>query len=121
MNVLLWVLQIALALLFVAGGAYKVFNPGDVAKRAVALPPGGWRAVGVIEMLGGILLVIPAGVTGRPDLIPLAAGVLALESLFLSAIYARTSVKLVAANPLVYSVPMALLAAVVAVARHALA
>ena len=120
MNILLWVVQIAVALLFLVGGGYKTFNPDVVAKRATTLPPGGWRAVGVFEVLGAVLLIVPAAVSRMPILTPLAATGLALESPALAALYARRSRRLVAANPLVYAVPMALLAAFVAYGRFAL-
>src|ERR1043166_1725507 len=62
------------------------------------LPPNVWRALGVIEIVGGVLLVVPARVSGVPMLTAFAAAVLAVESLALAAAYARKSVKLVAAN-----------------------
>jgi hypothetical protein len=113
MNILLWVLQLVLALLCLSGGAYKAFQFDELAKQMQALPRDGWRALGVFEMFCGVLLVVPA--TAK-----LAAAALALESLALSALYARYSLKLTAANPLVWSVVMALMAAFVAYGRHAL-
>jgi uncharacterized membrane protein YphA (DoxX/SURF4 family) len=118
MNVLLWVLQVALALLYLAGGAFKTFNPDDVAKQITALPPGAWRALGVFEVLGAVLLIVPAAAKWMPVLTPLAAAVLALETLALAAVYARYSLKLTAANPLVYAVPMGLMAVLVAYGRY---
>lgn len=120
MNILLWVLQVALAVLYIAGGSYKVFKFDELASYLSALPRGGWRALGVLEMIGGVLLVVPPAVTGMPFLIPLAAAVLALETLGLAGLYARYSRKLTAANPLVWSVVMGLLAAFVAYGRYAL-
>src|SRR5689334_6158607 len=120
MNVLLWVFQIALALLYLTGGAYKVFQGHTLTHYPPGLSRGGWGALGMLEVVGGILLVVPAGVTGIPMLTALAAAVLALETLTLAALFARRSVKLVAANPLVWAAPMGLLAAFVAYGRYAL-
>ena len=120
MNVLLWVLQAALALLCLAGGAYKTFKFEEVAQHMRALSHGGWRALGVLEMLCGILLIVPAAANWMPALTPLAAAVLALECLALSGLYARYSLKLNAANPLIWSVGMGLVAAFVAYGRYAL-
>jgi hypothetical protein len=120
MNVLLWILQGALALLYLAGGAYKTFMSGELAGRFAALPPGGWRALGVLEIVGGILLIVPAAVKWRPVLTPLAAAVLAVETLALAALYARYSRELAATNPLVWAVVMGLAAAFVAYGRYAL-
>jgi hypothetical protein len=123
MNVLLWVLQVPLALLSLAGGAYKVFMFDELAKvpAAGALSRGGWGALGVFEMLCAVLLVVPAAVKWMPVLTPLAAAVLALESLGLALLYARYSLELTAANPLVWVVVIGLTAAFVAYGRYALA
>ncbi len=112
MNVLLWVLQIALAFLYLSGGAYKVFKFDALANHLRALPRGGWRALGVLEMLGAVLLVVPA-------VTPFAAAALALETLALAGLYARYSLKLAATNPLVWAVVMGLLSAFVAYGRYA--
>lgn len=122
MNVLLWVIQAALALLFVAGGFTKVFKFDELAKVPAnrALSRGGWRVVGVFEILGAVLLIVPGAATWMPDLTPLAAAVLALESLSLAAMYARHSLRLAATNPLVWAAAMGLLAAFVAYGRYAL-
>jgi len=119
MNILLWVLQIAVAFLYISGGAYKVFKVDNLAGHFRGLPSNAWRALGVIELVGGVLLVVPAKVTGVPMLTALAAAVLAIESLALAAAYARKSLKLVAANPLVWCATMGLLAALVAYGRYA--
>ena len=107
MNILLWILQIVLAFFFLSGGAYKVFRVENLAGHFRGLPPNVWRALGVIEIVGGVLLVVPARVSGVPMLTAFAAA------------YARKSVKLVAANPLVWCAPMGLFAAVVAFGRWA--
>ena len=120
MNILLWVLQVALAFLYLSGGAYKVFKFDELATQMRALPRGGWRALGVLEMLGAVLLVVPAAVKWMPLLTPLAAAVLALETLALAALYARYSLKLAATNPMVWAVVMGLLAVFVAYGRYAL-
>ena len=122
MNVLLWVLQVALALLSLGGGAYKVFQFDELAKMpaTAALSRGGWRALGVFEIVCGLLLVVPAAAGWMPVLTPLGAAALAVESLALAAVYARYSVRLTAANPLVWVVLMGLMAAFVAWGRYAL-
>jgi hypothetical protein len=120
MNVLLWVFQVALAVLCLAGGAYKAFKFDELATQMRALSRGGWRALGALEMLCGVLLVVPAAAKWMPVLTPLAATVLALEALALAGLYARYSRKVAATNPLIWSVVMGLLAAFVAYGRYAL-
>jgi len=120
MNVLLWVLQVALALLYLAGGAYKVFKFDELANSLRALSRGGWRALGLLEMLGAVLLIVPAAANWMPVLTPLAAAALALETLALAGLYARYSLKVAATNPMVWAVVMGLLAAFVAYGRYVL-
>ena len=121
MNVVLWVLQVALALLAFAGGAYKVFMFDELAKMPAtgALARGGWGALGVFEMLCAVLLIVPAAAKWKPSVTPLAAAALALESLALAALYAQHSLQLTATNPLVWVVVMALMAVLVAYGRYA--
>jgi hypothetical protein len=120
MNVLLWILQVVLALLYLAGGGFKTINPDDVAKQITALPPGAWRALGVFEVVGAVLLIVPAAAKWMPVLTPLAAAALALETLALAALYARYSLALAATNPLVYAIPMGVMAVLVAYGRYSL-
>jgi hypothetical protein len=120
MNILLWVLQALLALLYFSGGAYKVFSFDEVASQLTAVSRSGWAALGVLEVVGAVLLIVPAATKWMPSLTPLAASVLALETLALAVLYARYSLALTAANPLVWSVAMFLLVAFVAYGRYVL-
>ena len=120
MNVLFWILQAALALLYLSGGAYKTFKFDELANQMHALSHSGWRALGVLEMLGAVLLVVPAATKWMPELTPLAAAVLALETLALAGLYSQYSLKLATTNPMVWAVAMGLLAAFVAYGRYAL-
>lgn len=121
MNTLLWILQAALAFLYLSGGAYKTFKFEELARQLRSLSHGAWRLLGVVEVVGGILLVVPALTGWMPALTPMAAAVLAVETLVLAALYARQSLKLVAANPMVWAVVMGVLAAFVAYGRQTLA
>jgi len=120
MNVFLWILQAALALLYLAGGTFKTFNPDDVAKQITAIPRGVWSAIGVFEVLGAVLLIVPLATKWMPALTPLAAAGLALETLALAALYAVYSLKIAATNPLIWALPMGLMAAFVAYGRYSL-
>src|SRR5262249_60899955 len=70
------------------------------------------------EVACGILLIVPAAANWMRVLTPLAAGVLTVEALGLSGLYARRSLKVTAANPLVWSVAMTLMAGFVAFSRE---
>jgi hypothetical protein len=120
MNTLLWILQIALALLFLSGGAYKLSSRGELASHIGSLSRGSWGVIGVLEIVGAVLLVVPAAFGWMSDLTILAAGVLTVESVVLSAVYARASRTLSASNPLVWSAVMGTVAAIVFYGRLAL-
>ena len=122
MNVLLWILQVALALFYLAGGQFKVFHFDELVKvpPAGALSRSQWGALGVFEMVCAVLLVVPAVVKWMPVLTPLAAAALALESLALAVWFARTSLALRATNPMLYAAAGGLMAAFVAYGRYAL-
>jgi len=122
MNVLLWVLQIALAFMFFSGGAWKIFQYEQLSKMPVmrSLPRAAWTTVGGLEMLGAILMLVPAAAPALRLVSPLAALALALECLAVTAIYARHSLAVAATNPMVWSATMGALAAAVACARYAL-
>ncbi|MGH8221249.1 MAG: DoxX family protein [Steroidobacteraceae bacterium] len=119
MNVLLWILQVALALFSFMGGQYKLLHFGELAKmpQTAALSRGGWGALGVFEMVCAILLIVPAAAKWIPVPTPLAAAALTLEALALAVLFARYSLALTATNPLWYVVVMALVAAFVAYGR----
>jgi uncharacterized membrane protein YphA (DoxX/SURF4 family) len=77
MNIVLWVIQILLALAFAMAGIMKVTQPVDRLEARMGwvkdIGPGGVRLIGTLEILGAIGLILPA-VTGiLPWLTPLAA------------------------------------------------
>ncbi len=84
MNILLWVLQILVALLYGASGVMKVFMfdriSADVASFG-ALPREAWMALGTLELVCAVGLIVPAALHWQPRLTVLAATLLAIESL----------------------------------------
>lgn len=118
MTVFLWILQALLAVLYVAGGAYKTFMSDQLAGHLAGVPRPVWGALGVVEMVGGVLLIVPAAMKWMPALTPAAAAVLAVETLALVALYASYSLALRAENPLVWAAVMFVLVAFVAYATH---
>jgi uncharacterized membrane protein YphA (DoxX/SURF4 family) len=75
MNILLWIIQGLLALLFIFGGATKlVMSAEDMTKQMnVGLPVLFMRFIGVCELLGGLGLILPGLLRIKPWLTPLAA------------------------------------------------
>lgn len=84
MQILLWVLQIIAALLYAASGVMKVFMfdkiSGDVPSFG-ALPRQVWMALGILELVCVVGLIVPAALRWYPTLTVMAASVLAIESL----------------------------------------
>ena len=78
MNVVLWIIQVLLALLFLFAGGTKLVMSIE-AMRAMGSPnqillPGLLiRFIGVCEVLGALGLILPGLFRIRPDLTPLAA------------------------------------------------
>jgi uncharacterized membrane protein YphA (DoxX/SURF4 family) len=120
MNVVLWVVQAVLAAMYLAGGAYKLFNANELAKQFRPPSPRGWQALRVLEIVGAILLIVPAAVNEMPVLTTVAAAVLAVDTLALAVLFGRRSRKLSAENPFVWALAIGLLAAFVACGRFAL-
>jgi VIT1/CCC1 family predicted Fe2+/Mn2+ transporter len=77
-----------------------------------------WIALGIIEMIGGILLIVPAAINAKPRLTALAAMVLTIETVALVLIYGSYSTEFNAQNPMVWAIIMAVMVAFVAWARN---
>jgi hypothetical protein len=92
MNILLWVLQVLAALAYGASGVMKVFMfdkiSGDVPSFG-ALPREAWMALGVVELVCVVGLIVPAAIHWRPALTVAAAMVLAIESLVFIGVHAK--------------------------------
>jgi uncharacterized membrane protein YphA (DoxX/SURF4 family) len=78
MNVVLWIIQVLLALLFLFAGGTKLVLPIDVltsmgSPNQVHLPGLLIRFIGVCEMLGGLGLILPGLLRIKTGLTPLAA------------------------------------------------
>lgn len=75
MNIILWIVQILLALLFLFAGVSKFLMSADEMTRN--MPPflslSFIYFIGVCEILGGIGLVVPWATGIKPSLTPLAA------------------------------------------------
>ena len=85
MNVVLWVVQGLLALVYLAAGSLKTFAPmATLAKRmewVATTPPALVRFIGVAELLGGVGLILPLATGVLPWLTPAAAAGLVIVQL----------------------------------------
>jgi uncharacterized membrane protein len=80
MNVILWILQILLAMLFLFAGGLKLWVPASelaqaqqAVPNAVALSPWFLKFIGLCEVLGALGLVLPQVSQRNKRLVPLAA------------------------------------------------
>lgn len=119
MNILLWVLQIALAWLCIAGGAFQIFKLDELRKGVTsmrALPRGLWASLGAFGCLSGVGLIVPGAADVLPGLTPIAAAAVAAQSLLITLFYVYYR----DFSPMFYSGAMALIAAFVSYGRFAL-
>lgn len=92
MNTLLWVLQVLTALLYLSSGVMKVFMFDKVSADVPsfgALPRNAWTALGVLELVCAIGLLVPDALHWHPQLTVLAATVLAIESLIFIGVHVK--------------------------------
>jgi uncharacterized membrane protein YphA (DoxX/SURF4 family) len=119
MNILLWVLQIVLAWLCIAGGVFQIFKVEQLQKNVAsmrALPRSLWAFLGVFGCLAGLGLILPAATHVFPVVTPFAAAAIAVESVLISAFYIYYG----DSSPMVYSVAMAIVGAFISYERFAL-
>ena len=116
MNTLLWVLQVLAALLYGTSGVMKVFMFDKISEDVRsfdALPRQAWMALGILELVCAVALVVPAALHWRPGLTVVAAAVLAVESL----VFIGVHVKYREVPPIIMSGVLGLLMAFVAYGR----
>jgi uncharacterized membrane protein len=92
MNMLLWVLQVLAALLYGASGVMKVFMFDKVSEGVpsfAALPRKAWTALGVLELVCAVGLIVPAAFRWQPGLTVVAATALAIESLIFVGVHTK--------------------------------
>jgi DoxX-like family len=116
MNTLLWILQVLAALLYGASGVMKVFLFDKISEGVPsfgALPRQGWMALGILELVCTVGLIVPAVFHWRPALTVVAAAVLAIESL----VFVWVHVQYGEIPPIIISAVLGLLMAFIAYGR----
>ena len=92
MNILLWILQVLAALLYSASGVMKIFMFDKISGQVPsfgALPREAWMALGILELVCVVGLIVPSAFRWQPDLTGVAATVLALESLVFIGVHVK--------------------------------
>ncbi len=120
MNILLWVLQIFAALLYASSGVMKVFLFDKVSKDVPsfgALSRRVWTALGLLELLGTIALILPGVVHSHTNLTISAAIILCVESLLFIWVHMKYTEK----TPIIMSAGLGIIMAFIAYGRLVLA
>jgi uncharacterized membrane protein YphA (DoxX/SURF4 family) len=120
MNILLWVLQVLTSLLYASSGVMKVFLFDKVSKDVPsfgALPRPVWTALGVLELLGTIALILPGVLHSHTNLTFAAAIVFCVESLLFIWIHTKYAEK----TPIIMSAVLGVIMALIAYGRISLA
>lgn len=116
LNIVLWVVQVLLALLFLmAGGTKLAFPPNELLAQGMTFvsrygQPGAWF-IGVAEVAGAIGLILPAALRIAPSLTGWAGAGLCL------AMVVATVDHLVASEPVNVTIVLAVMSAFVAWGR----
>ena len=87
-----WVLQILAVLLYEASGVMKVFMFDKVSQDVPsfgALTREAWTALGILELVCAVGLIVPAALHWHPALTVVAAAVLTLESFVFVWVHAK--------------------------------
>jgi len=119
MNTLLWVLQVVAALLYGSSGVMKVFlfdKISEGVRSFDALPRRAWMALGILELVCTVGLIVPAACHWQPVLTVVAAAVLAIESL----VFVWVHVKYREITPTIMSGVLGVLMAFIAYGRMVL-
>ena len=117
LNVLLWVVQALLAMLFMFAGVMKFIIPVAEMTKQIALP--GWflHFIGLSEIFGSIGLVLPGILRIRTGLTPLAAAALVIIMIGATAVNLKVGQR----GPALITVVVGLLLAFVAYNRQRMA
>ncbi len=116
MNILLWVLQAITALLYGSSGVMKVFMFDRISGQVPsfgALPRNAWMALGILELVCTVGLIVPAALRWQPRLTVVAAALLAIESL----VFIWVHVRYQEITPMIFSGALGLLMAFIAYGR----
>jgi len=107
----LWIIQTLLGLLFLLSGSMKfVMSVAEMTKAMPSMP--GWflHFIGVMEILGGLGLILPSLLRIRPGLTPLAAAGLVIIMIGATVITVMTTGIAMAMVPLIVGILAAFVA-----------
>lgn len=87
MNIVLWILQVLLALHTVAGAVWKLSNSEQTVPALSSIPHVVWIGLSAVELVLALALIAPAFNKRLGRLVPIAAASIAAEMLFYTGVY----------------------------------
>jgi hypothetical protein len=118
-NILLWVLQVLLALHTAMGAVWKFSHTAEQTMPSLkAIPNGAWLAMSVLELVCSVCLVLPAMNTRLAILAPIAAACIGAEMLLFCGLHTGSGDTNY--GPMVYWLVVAAICAFIAYGRFAL-
>ena len=88
MNIILWILQVLLALHTIMGAIWKFSNPAERAIPSLkAIPHSVWISMCVIELILSVCLILPALNKSLGILVPIAAMCIAAEMIIFCVVH----------------------------------
>ncbi len=115
MSILLWILQVLLALHTAVGAGWKLFNSKQSIPTLSAIPHGVWMVLIPFELICAAGLILPALAPSVGWLVALAAIGIAVEMLMFSGIHFQGDAE--ENGPMFYWLVVAAVCAVIAVGR----
>lgn len=119
MNILLWILQVILALHTTMGAVWKFSHSAEETMPSLkAIPPGAWLGMSVFELLCSLALILPAFYKPLAFLAPIAAVCIAAEMLLFCGLHIYSGDA--SYGPMIYWLVVAAVCAFIAYGRFVL-
>lgn len=118
MNIVLWILQVLLAVHTAMGAVWKFSNPEQAVGSLRAIPHPVWIGLSVVEIFLAAALILPAFVGSLGRLPAIAAACIAAEMLLYCAVHLSSGET--NHSPIVYWMVVAVFCAFIAYGRFAL-
>jgi uncharacterized membrane protein YphA (DoxX/SURF4 family) len=118
MNIILWILQVVLALHTGIGAVWKFSNSEQTVPSLEVIPHRMWMAMSVVEVLCGVGLILPF-IEPLAILAPIAAACIAAEMLLLCGLHLVSSEQ--ENGPMIYWLVVAAISAFIVYGRLVLA
>lgn len=117
MNIIVWLVQILLALHTGAGAIWKLMNPSALVPMFPQIYPSAWLIISVVELIVAAMLLLPLVHKPGARYVSVAAGFVFLEMLTYSGLYFVSTFGM-NMGPLYYWLSVALVAGVLAYIRR---